>query len=54
MKPPAKPQAGSFQAMGLSQDLFRGVRCRSDSEVSCCGATFMCGNGRLEKYLDCT
>eukprot|EP00752_Nemacystus_decipiens_P002961 g2751.t1 len=25
MKPPAKPKVGSFQAMGLSQDLFRGI-----------------------------
>ncbi|CAN0002461.1 unnamed protein product, partial [Ectocarpus fasciculatus] len=25
MKPPAKPKVGSFQAMGLGQDLFRGI-----------------------------
>lgn len=37
MKPPAKPKVGSFQAMGLSQDVFRGV---SDGRAKVVGKSF--------------
>lgn len=45
MNKPVKPKVGSFQAMGLAHDLFRGVSTAAVVEYCCCVSLLSVVNG---------